>query len=59
RCVGEGWPLTLERAYFEHCALERQHALCPERVPEVYHFNRELGLIVMRFIEPPHEILRK
>lgn len=59
RCVGEGWPLTLERASFETHALIEQRRLCPEYVPEVYHFNPKLALIFMRFVEEPHLILRK
>ena len=45
RCVGESWPLTLERAYFETRALidNRRHA--PELVPEVYFFDKAKSLI--------------
>lgn len=40
RCVGEGWPLTLKRAYFEWQALEQERKLTNgEYVPEVYHFD--------------------
>jgi 5-methylthioribose kinase len=59
RCVGESWPLTLERASFETNALVEQRRLCPQYVPEVYHFNKTLALIFMRFVEEPHLILRK
>ena len=59
RCVGESWPLTLERATFENNALMAQRALCPNLVPEVYVFDSAKALIVMRFVEPPHLILRK
>ena len=45
RCVGESWPLTLERATFECSALQEQRKLVPERVPEVYHFDKEKALI--------------
>ena len=45
RCVGESWPLTLERATFEFSALQEQRKLVPERVPEVYHFDKEKALI--------------
>lgn len=61
RCVGESWPFTLDRAYFEFTALSEE-AKCLDGctlVPEVYHFNRTLALMVMRYIEPPHIILRK
>ena len=59
RCVGESWPLTLERATFETNALRTQRALCPDLVPEVYLFEEQKALIVMRYVEPPHLILRK
>ena len=45
RCVGESWPLTLERARFECKALREQRELCPDRVPEVLHFDGEKALI--------------
>lgn len=59
RCVGDSWPLTKERAYFEALALKDHGRLCPDHVPEVYHFDRPMSLIGMRYIEPPHIILRK
>jgi 5-methylthioribose kinase len=45
RCVGESWPLTLERANFEFNALVEQRKLAPEYVPEVYHFDKTKALI--------------
>ena len=45
RCVGDSWPLTLERATFEYLALKEQRALCPDRIPEVYHFDKNKALI--------------
>ncbi|KAF6137711.1 hypothetical protein GIB67_023645 [Kingdonia uniflora] len=59
RCIGESWPMTKERAYFEALALKEQGSLCPDHVPEVYHFDRAMSLIGMRYLEPPHIILRK
>ncbi|XP_043813998.1 methylthioribose kinase isoform X2 [Manihot esculenta] len=59
RCIGESWPMTKERAYFEALALKVHGQLCPEHVPEVYHFDRAMSLIGMRYLEPPHIILRK
>ncbi|XP_047325764.1 methylthioribose kinase [Impatiens glandulifera] len=59
RCIGESWPMTKERAYFESRALREHGRLCPEHVPEVYHFDRTMSLIGMRYLEPPHIILRK
>ncbi|KAK3412325.1 hypothetical protein EUGRSUZ_I01098 [Eucalyptus grandis] len=59
RCIGESWPMTKERAYFEAVALKEQGHWCPDHVPEVYHFDRTMSLIGMRYLEPPHIILRK
>ncbi|KAG8364227.1 hypothetical protein BUALT_Bualt19G0106300 [Buddleja alternifolia] len=59
RLIGESWPMTKERAYFEATTLQEQARLCPDHVPEVYHFDRKMCLIGMRYIEPPHIILRK
>ncbi|XP_073037323.1 methylthioribose kinase-like [Primulina eburnea] len=59
RCIGESWPMTKERAYFEASTLQEHGRLCPEHVPEVYHFDRTMCLIGMRYLEPPHIILRK
>ncbi len=58
RVVGEGWPLPLRRTFFEYNALTRHAARDPGRVPEVYHFDEEQALIVMRYLTP-HVILRK
>jgi 5-methylthioribose kinase len=58
RCVGESWPLPLDRAWFEYEALVEQARHAPARVPAVYHFDRVMGLVVMEFITP-HIILRK
>ncbi|KAG2704613.1 hypothetical protein I3760_05G012100 [Carya illinoinensis] len=59
RCIGESWPMTRERAYFEALALREHGQFSPEHVPEVYHFDRTMSLIGMRYLEPPHIILRK
>ncbi|KAM7474718.1 hypothetical protein LguiB_021961 [Lonicera macranthoides] len=59
RCIGESWPMAKERAYFEAITLKEQGRLCPDHVPEVYHFDRTMCLIGMRYLAPPHIILRK
>ncbi|KAK9677745.1 hypothetical protein RND81_11G164200 [Saponaria officinalis] len=59
RCIGESWPMTKERAYFEATTLKEHGRLCPAHVPEVYHFDRPMSLIGMRYLAPPHIILRK
>ncbi len=57
RVVGDSWPLTLERAYFEYNALIRQEDRDPGIVPSVFHFDREQGLIAMECLDS-HKILR-
>lgn len=59
RCVGESWPLTADRSYYEAITLKKHGSLCPEHVPEVYHFDRRMCTIIMQYLEPPHIILRK
>lgn len=60
RCIGEAWPMTLERASFEHQALLKQYQLTNgAHVPEVFHFDFAKAIIAMEFIEQPHLILRK
>lgn len=58
RVVGESWPLTLDRARIESEALQIQHKLVPELVPQVYHFDAELALTVMENVGD-HVIMRK
>lgn len=52
RCVGENWPMTLRRAYFETTALNDARKMTKGKfVPEVYHFDQAKALIgkTMRF----------
>lgn len=58
RLVGDSWPLPLRRSFFEWNALTRQAARDPGRVPDLYHFDEEQALIVMRWLSP-HVIFRK
>lgn len=59
RCVGESWPLTLDRAYFEYRALSAEKLACPDFVPSLFYFSKPNGLMVMEYIPPPNIILRK
>ena len=59
RCVGESWPLSIDRISFECNALKEQRRLAPSYVPEVFFFSRSNALLVMQYIPPPHIILRK
>lgn len=58
RLVGEGWPLPLNRAHYEHQALRRHWQWAPKLVPEIYHYDEGMALIVMELLEP-HIIMRR
>ena len=58
RLVGESWPLPLSRIHYEYLALTEQARHVPGRVPEVYHHDESLALLVMELLEP-HIILRR
>ncbi len=57
RLVGEGWPLPLSRAHYEHEALTIQDRLVPGLVPRIVHYDETLALIAMELLEP-HIIMR-
>ena len=59
RCVGESWPLTPDRARLEAEALVEGARHCPGHVPKVWKYDDVMKTIWMRYIEPPHIILRK
>ncbi len=58
RVVGESWPMSLQRAYFEHHASVRLGARDPGRLPERYFFDETQALQIMEYLSP-HIILRK
>ena len=47
RCVGESWPLTLDRIRIEANAMELQDKYAPGLVPKIYHRNDEMALFIM------------
>ena len=47
RLVGEGWPLPLSRAFYEHAALARQAQDAPGIAPAVIAFDGPQALVVM------------
>ena len=59
RCIGESWPMASDRSYYEAITLKKHGNLCPQHVPEVYHFDRVMSTIIMQYLAPPHIILRK
>ena len=58
RLVGEGWPLPLERSYFESLALTEHARAAPGLVPKLFAIDRVGAAIVMEYLTP-HIILRK
>lgn len=58
KMAGEGWPLTLERARFEHRALIEHGRHVGRRVPEVYHADPRLYVLVVERLAP-HILLRE
>jgi len=57
RMVGESWPLSMRRNFFEHTALREQSRWAAEFVPALYHADDGMALIAMEFLTP-HRVLR-
>jgi 5-methylthioribose kinase len=57
RMVGESWPLSMRRNFFEHTALSEQSRWAAEFVPALYHVDDAMALIAMEFLTP-HRVLR-
>lgn len=58
RCVGESWPLSLRRNFFERKALEAHRNCAPDHVPRVFAFDEGASSLMMEFLGE-HIILRK
>ena len=59
RLVGEGWPLDLKRAWFEHRAASIQSRHAAGLLPELLHFDERLFLIAMECCRPHIIIVRR
>lgn len=57
RCVGESWPLTLDRARIEAQVLINHGAICPEHTTNVLHYNPKYALTILEDLGHLH-ILR-
>src|SRR5262245_47020431 len=57
RLVGEGWPMTLKRTFFEHEYMREQAQHVGALMPRVYHYDPTLYAIVMERLTP-HTIMR-
>ncbi|QTL36360.1 S-methyl-5-thioribose kinase [Pseudoalteromonas viridis] len=47
RCVGESWPLTLDRARIEASALRRHGEVCPDHTVQVLHHDSEQAVTIL------------
>ncbi|WP_312949778.1 S-methyl-5-thioribose kinase [Superficieibacter sp.] len=57
RCVGESWPLTLDRARLEAQTLKAHYQHCPQHTVNILHFDPELAVMVMEDLSD-HRIWR-
>lgn len=57
RCVGESWPLTLDRARLEAQTLVTHYQHCPQHTVKIHHFDPELAVMVMEDLSD-HRIWR-
>ena len=48
-----------ERARYEAQAMAEEYAHCPQHVPKLHLYDADMALIVMQYLEPPHNILRQ
>src|SRR5579862_2524533 len=58
RLVGEGWPMTLQRAFFEHEYMRRMGPHAGALMPRLYRYEPKLFAIVMERLSP-HIIMRR
>lgn len=57
RCVGESWPLTLDRARLEAQTLVEHYKHCPQHTVKIHHYDAELAVMVMEDLSS-HRIWR-
>ena len=57
RCVGESWPLTLDRARLEAQTLVEHYQHCPQHTVKIHHYDPELAVMVMEDLSS-HRIWR-
>ncbi|MEQ4530666.1 MAG: S-methyl-5-thioribose kinase [Mixta sp.] len=57
RCVGESWPLTLDRARLEAETLVEHYQHCPQHTVKVLHYDAALAVMVMEDLSS-HRIWR-
>ncbi len=58
RCVGEAWPLSVQRTFFEYTAFKEHAAVAPQYLPQIYAYSADSTCMAMEFLGE-HIILRK
>lgn len=58
RCVGEEYPLAVDRMKYEIRSLNHFNAIVGKRVPTIFYSCEEMSLMVMEYLDE-HKILRK
>ncbi|WP_075183480.1 S-methyl-5-thioribose kinase [Pantoea sp. 1.19] len=58
RCVGESWPLTLDRARLEAETLREHGKHCPQHTVNILHYDPALAVMVMEDLSD-HQIWRR
>ncbi|MCJ1461812.1 Isopentenyl-diphosphate delta-isomerase 2 [Pseudocyphellaria aurata] len=48
-----------DRVRMEAQAMQAENEHCPEHVPSLHHYDAAMALLVMDYIPPPHDILRR
>lgn len=54
RCVGESWPLTLDRARIEAETLLTHSQFCPQHTVKILHHDAELAVMVQEDLSDHH-----
>jgi 5-methylthioribose kinase len=54
----EAFPLPMDRLFFEYKAYTLYQNTCPERIPQIYFYDKGRGCLAMEYLTP-HLILRK
>lgn len=57
RVAGEDVPLAKERMHYEILALQRTSELAPDYVPDIYHTDKEMCVVIMEYLVD-HIIMR-
>src|SRR3954464_2369975 len=51
RCVGETWPLSMKRCFFEFKAFEAHSKVAGEHLPKIFAFDEASSSLAMEFLD--------